>query len=113
MMHAVAMEGCFFLACSFCFVSLLFSFSYVLHPYCSFPALFSSQSLPHTPLPPQIHSSSVSLPKRAGLQGISTKHDSSSYKKIRHFSSFYSRMKQPNRRNKVPKAGRDSPCSLF
>lgn len=55
------------LPCSFCLLSLPFSFSHVLHPYCSFPAFLSSQSLPHTSNLSQIHSSSVSLPKRTGL----------------------------------------------
>jgi hypothetical protein len=52
-------------------------------------AVFSPSFSPPTSSPPSlpIHSSSISLQKRAGLPGISTKHGISSCNKVRYLPS--------------------------
>ena len=54
----------------------------------------------------------LSLQKRAGLPGISTKHGIPSYNKIRHFPSYWAWTRQPRMRNRSQSRQRvrDSPA---
>lgn len=79
------------------------------------PSLHSSQSLPppHTQTSPlsQIYYSSLSIQKRTGFLGISTKH-CITYNKTRHLPSYQGQMRQPSRR-KNPKSGQKSQRKPF
>lgn len=60
-------------------------FFHILQPDLNFPSFFSFQALPH--LSSLIHSSSIFLKKRAGLSGLSTKHDIPNCNKSRYLPS--------------------------
>jgi IS5 family transposase len=57
------------------------------------------------PFLPQNHSFSISLQKRAGLQGMSTKRGLTSYHQTRHKPSYQSWMRQSIRRKRIPRSG--------
>lgn len=73
--------------------------------YCILTMVFPLSTTPnaiHTTCPlPKIHSSSVLPQKRAGLPGISTKHDITSYKKNTQEPSYQAWAKQPSRTKMV------------
>lgn len=84
------------------------SFIILLLPYilsCSFSSLFSSQSLP-LPTSSLSDNSSVSLQKRAGLPGMSTKHGLTEYSKTQHKHSYQDWTRLPGSRKRVPSAGK-------
>lgn len=71
----------------------------------SSPSPHFSQTFPSTSPLPEIHSSSVTLQKRTGFPGISTKHDITSYNKTGHKFSYQNWMRQPCRRKSISRAG--------
>jgi hypothetical protein len=80
-------------------------FSHILNPDHNFFSLLYSQSFFTSSLP-QIHSSSVSLQKRAGLSRLSTKHGIKSDNMTRYISSYQSWIGYSIRRKDIPKAGK-------
>lgn len=62
----------FFIIFYFIYITLYIHITFhILYPHFSFPSFLSSQRLLPTSHLPKVHSSSLSLQKRAGLQGIS------------------------------------------
>lgn len=85
-----AIKNSFNNKCSFhlilTFLKRLF-FSHILHPDCNFFSLLHFRALPKPPLPPH-PPSFISLQKRTGFPGKSTKPCISSYYKTWHLISF-------------------------
>lgn len=89
----------YFCACQHFHLQFLNFFSHILHPNHSFPFLLSSQSLSSTSHLPQIHSSSVSLQKRADQL-------LDSYSTTRHIPSYQVWKWQLSRTKRVPQTGK-------
>lgn len=87
-------------------------FSHIIHSDSSFSSFQSSKFL-QTSLLPQIHSPFFSLHKRESCKETSTKHHKAKYSKTSQKPSHGNWTRQTYRRNRIPKAGRESEIHML